>query len=133
MHAGWYNEASKELDALLRDLPNEKKKVEEERERLTKLLVQRHFENIQRGYRAGRHQWVQEQLPDFSEKFATLNAVNEVRALRRTYAENEKKMDEVRSLLDDLLKDVKGDAKLLFTEAAKTIRAELHHDTIGRL
>src|SRR5262249_26416811 len=53
VHAGWLNEASEELDAILRDLPQEKKKVEEERERLARLRVQRHFEDIERGHRAG--------------------------------------------------------------------------------
>src|SRR5215471_670586 len=133
VHAGWHNEAADELDAILRDLPKEKKKVEEERERLNKLQVQRHFEQIMRGYRAGQHQWVQEQTEDFREQYATQKAVDEVRAIGRAYKQNKEKMKEVRDFLKAQLKHVRGEEETLFTEATKAIQAELHNDTISRL
>src|SRR5262249_15193024 len=77
--------------------------------------------------------WLRDQVGEFREQYATQKAVDEVRAIGRAYAENEKKIKEVRDFLKAQLKHVRGEEETLFTEAAKAIRAELHHDTISRL
>ena len=134
VHAGWLKEADAELDGIVRDLPGEKKKVEEERERLRRLQAVRLVENIQRGHRAGRHKWVLEQLVGFPEKYAPAKAVDEFRTLQATYKASGEKIKEAERLMVELLKDVKGsDQRKLFTAAVAVIRAEMHRDSIDRL
>ncbi len=133
VHAGWYAAADAELDRIAEDLPEEKSKVVEEREKVKTLWARQQFEEVQRAHRTGRHQFVRERLSAFPERYATNKMLDDARSLRAFYSRGETKMNDARALLADLVKRVEGDDRAMFAEAATAVQVEMHLDNVGRL
>src|SRR5207249_9111139 len=62
VQAGWYEEAEKELQGILKDFPDQKEQVESSRANLTKLRTLRRIDEVEQAHKAGRYQWVHQQF-----------------------------------------------------------------------
>jgi predicted esterase len=133
VHAGWLTEAESELDRIDRDLPSETKRVEEARDKLRKLKIQKYVGEIQKADQVGRRKWVAEQLANFPEKYATPRAIEQMRTLKAGYTAADDKVKEVRTALADLRMKLKNGEKQSLTPALLAVEAELHPQFIDRL
>jgi pimeloyl-ACP methyl ester carboxylesterase len=131
--AGFLDEAAGELDLIAKEYPAEKVKVGAAREILNKLLVQRQYEDIRIGDKAGRHAWVAEQLKAINQKYATPKAVGDIQALTASYKAAAAKQKEVLERLTTLLAEVSPAERAFFTAAVKQIAKEIHAEGLERL
>jgi pimeloyl-ACP methyl ester carboxylesterase len=127
--AGWYDEAAKELSGILSDFPGEKQHVRELRKGLQGLQALRLYDDIQRGYHAGQHRQVQQQLADFPAADADAKTGAGLRSLRTKYDTANKDLQLANGLLKDLPKMLTAGAeRALLKEAATAILAEMNLD-----
>jgi len=99
---GYFDRAEEELKAIRKDFPNEKDKIDEAAARLKKLRGAHKLEEVERGYKAGRHRRVQEQLAKFPADGADEKVQARVRALRSAYDTAEEAMALTAKLLKEL-------------------------------
>lgn len=132
LNAGWLDEAEGELERISREFKDAGPQIEEAKEKIRKVRVQRHHEDIVRANNAGRRQFVTAQAPLFSEKFSTPKALAEVRKIKESYDAADAKLKEIQAFLKEL-PDTVDDSKDLFKEAAAAILQELHPDHLARL
>lgn len=134
LQAGWYDPAEYELLELYKAMPDQKEKVETGRELLRKARAAQRVDEIEEAQRAGRYQWVQEQIATLptdaldekqQTRFATLRAQAETAQANLATA---------RRLLRELPAGVTDPyQRQLFTTASAAIAAELTPDTASRL
>jgi hypothetical protein len=131
--AGWYDQAEEELNALLKDRPEEKDKVEAERRHLRRLRALQGLEELERANQAGRFAWVNKHLAGFPRVDVDEKVLAGVRALRATYETAGETLTNARRLLKALPAETPKAHRALFTEAAAAILAELDQENAGRL
>src|SRR5262249_3333667 len=132
--AGWFDRAHKELDALAKDLPEQKKRVERAREALVRLESREAFEQVKRWHKAGRHQAVLRRLEKFpAPKGTPEKLLADVRELRAAHGRTTERLKEARRHLAALVKQVKGAEHKVLVEAAPAILRELHPSNVDRL
>jgi pimeloyl-ACP methyl ester carboxylesterase len=133
VNAGWLDEADRELDGIAADLPDERSKVDQEREKLRRLQARRAFDAIEKGHRAGRRLWVQEQIRKFDEKNAQDRAVEKVQSIKTAYDVADAQTSEARKLLSDLVYRVPDSDRQLFKAGVKAILFEIDPESVSRL
>jgi pimeloyl-ACP methyl ester carboxylesterase len=132
--AGWYDKAAAELDSIVRDLPEQKEKVEAAREELKKFLAWQYVDLLEEAHKNGRHYWVRARLASFPQQGMEERVITRVNALRATYETLNKQLNLARHHLDDLSAHLSDPAQgKLLREAASAIGAELNPDTVNRL
>lgn len=133
--AGWYDVAGRELDAIARDFPDQKERVGQNRDNLQKLRLMQALDELERGYKAGRYQWVRDQLTRMPQEGVEESLAVRAQTLRTQLETSAANLRLARHFLADLpvqLGDKVTERELL-AEAAATILGELHPDTVGRL
>src|SRR5262249_8115085 len=69
--AGWFDMVEEQLDRLLKDFPDQKKRVEEARTLVAKLRARDEYEQIKNWYHGGRTEGVRKRLEKFPEQHAS--------------------------------------------------------------
>lgn len=135
VQAGWLDQAEQELETLLKDLPDQKDKVEAYRENLRRLRAQQLLDDLERAHRAGRHQWAQEQLAKFPRQAVDERFLPRLQMLETKYAAANENLTLARRLLKELPEKLPETTthRPLFVESVKTILAELTVDNVQRL
>src|SRR5438034_3173217 len=129
VQAGWYEMADEELTEILKVFPAEKERIDASRESLRKLQIDKHVEELERGYQIGRHAWVQQQLADFPISSVDETALTTIRTLKSRYEEANERLTQWRRSLDGLRKQIKEpDERKLLDEAAAAILKEVRLD-----
>jgi predicted esterase len=133
VQAGWYEDADRELDGIINDLPAQKDKAEATKGAVARIRNREAFEELKRMHLAGQYSRVRKRLAEFPEKEASPQTVKELENLRKDYEDITERLTSVAKFLAALPKEVKGDQKEIFTEAATAILAELQPDSYPRL
>jgi len=128
VQAGWYDDAEKELERILKDLPNEKEKVYSARENLRQLRAQQWTEAIELAAKSGRHEWVQTQLTNFPEKGTDEQLLMRIRSLGAKYERASEDLKQARKFLGDLPGQLKTDKDKQLVEAVAALVGELRLD-----
>lgn len=131
--AGWYDLAEKELDELGREQPDKKERIEEARRTLTGMRTRERFEAIKRMDYAGQTQALRKALADFPEKGISEEFLVYLREVRARQAASDLLMKRAQHHLTECASTVVGMHAKLLTEAATTIRRELHPSSVRRL
>jgi pimeloyl-ACP methyl ester carboxylesterase len=134
MQAGWFHEADQELDALLKDAPDQKAKVDEARKTLRGFQAQHFCDDLEQASKAGQHQSVLKWLERFPRADADERQQIRFRALQRKYEEGQEAIAAARKYLNSLPPLISPEEhKRIFGEAAAAIQAELGFDNHARL
>lgn len=135
VQAGWLDLADQELETILKDLPDQKEKVEAHRENLRRLRAQQLLDDLERAHKAGRHQWVQEQLAKYPRQAVDEKLLTRLQAIEANYATANENLTLARRLLKELPEKLPETTthRPLFVESVKTILAELTVDNVQRL
>jgi pimeloyl-ACP methyl ester carboxylesterase len=131
--AGWYDHAERELDRLLKDLPDQKERVETARTTLNKMRTRERFEEIKRLHQAGQQESVRKRIADFPSKQATEPMLVHLRELKAEHDTLAEQQQQASRHLEELGRIVIGPHRDILASAAQTIREELHVRTVGRL
>jgi pimeloyl-ACP methyl ester carboxylesterase len=137
LQAGWRDQAAKELDLLVKALPEQKEKVADLRKALQGLQDLQWVDDLERAHKVGQHKEVQERLARFAEDKMEARLgekqLTQVQTIKGFYDQKDK-FKEAQRLLKELPDKVVGalDRKL-FTAAARAITAELTYETLPRL
>jgi predicted esterase len=133
VQARWYGTAAQELDQLAKDFPkpddDQKRQINGTRESLARFQLASVYEQIERGYRAGRHAWVQKELEDFPADDAAANIQARITDLKGKYSTAAASLKQARHFLGVLPAQVKAlPDRDLFRAAAEAILAEMSLD-----
>jgi hypothetical protein len=131
--AGWFDLARKELDRLLKDIPEQKERVQAAHLALTRLEARDRLEEIKRWQQGGRHLAVRKALADFPEKDVPEQILSDIRTLRTKDAHAQVRMKEATDFLAECGKACTEPNHKLLVEASAAIRNELHLDNLDRL
>ncbi len=135
IQADLLDEADKDLERLLADLPNEQKRHAGLRAEVVGLRAEQLVAEIERAKDAGRHEWAKKALQEFA-KFPKAEVPKGVATkaltLRAEYETLFAKFEQAKTQLAQLAKKVPA-ADQFLTVAAKAVRDELHPDTVTRL
>jgi hypothetical protein len=123
--AGWYTFAERELDRLVRDLPDQKLRVDKAREVLAGLRRGDLFEEIKRLHNAGQFEAVRKRLADFPETGAEAKMVADLHEIKSDYEATALRRDEAVRLLDEARRGLKGTDADALGKAAKALLADL--------
>lgn len=134
MQAGWYAEATRELDALAKDFPSEQEKVERTRKDLNRMLALKRADELEAAGRAGQYGRSQELLRDFPLEEAPERVVSSVRLRELDLRTRDKKLQNAKRLFTLVRQDVNSGSKIAgCEEAIAEIDRELNHDNCERL
>jgi hypothetical protein len=134
MQAGWYDLAEAELEGIEKAHPKEKEKVEEARQRYKKLRAMQQLDDIERGERAGRHRWVQQQLADLPRDLLDDQLAAKARLMAEKYEGLNESLKQARRLLKELPEEVRvPEQRKFLSEVADAITPDLNLDTVDRL
>src|SRR5262249_25393197 len=123
--AGWFDEADKELDQLLKDLPDKAKEIAEARQAIQSSRIEQLLADIERATKTGRHAWAREQL-DKSPASADAKQLASARVLKSNEAAALEAVTQARRHLKAVLERVSdGDDRKLWQGAVTAILAEL--------
>jgi pimeloyl-ACP methyl ester carboxylesterase len=134
--AGWYDVAEKELDALLKDAPGSAKEITEARDGLELLKLDRLVTDVERAQKAGRHDWVLEQLAHLPKlpNDAGAKQLATLANLKAKCDSTDESLKAVPRYLKDLVDRIaNADERKSWEEAATAITAEVNADNVGRL
>ena len=114
--AGMYPRASRELDGLLKDFPDYKKKADEVRLELRQLTAKQIQAELRRRKSAGQHRLVYQSCVKFPTKNITAAVLKEITSLKKEYDDARKKGERALALLMDL------EAKLTNEKTVKAVK-----------
>src|SRR5439155_8553203 len=119
---------------ILKEMPDEKEKVETQRENLKRLRVAKLFDDIERAHKAGQYQWVREQTARFPQQAADPKVLAQLTTLQTQLETADTNLAHARRFLRELAvgDDENVDHKVL-ADAAAAIQTELNADTVPRL
>jgi pimeloyl-ACP methyl ester carboxylesterase len=132
VQADWLDEADKDLDRLLADLPAEKPRYTRLKAEVNALRAEKLMAEIERARDSGRHHWAIQTLAAFPKEDVPKSVGTKVTTLRVDYEKRTARFDAARRSLDDLTKRANA-ANPWLIDAAKAVRAEVHLDTLSRL
>jgi pimeloyl-ACP methyl ester carboxylesterase len=127
--AGWYDEAEQELARLLKDLPDQKERVDGARQTLARLRARVRFEEIKHLHHAGRYEAARRLMADYPEADATEPMLATLQELRSEYEQSDRRLRETARLLEAVRRQASGP----LAEAAGVVASELDADGAGRL
>lgn len=128
--AGWYDEAEKEYEAILKEFPEEKEKVTAAREHLRGLRNFQFIEAIELASQARQHARAQQLLARFPRQDVDEAVLERARRLRAKYESQNETLKQTLRLLTELAGRVQ---EKRLQEVASGILAHLNHDNVGRL
>jgi hypothetical protein len=129
IEAEWLRDAEEELDRIQKDFPKAKERVDEARKNLKGLQALQLYDDIKRAHDAGQYQWVKERFAKLPDSGLPEKMHAEMRALHAEYEAAEANLKLARRYFDELAAALDGkdaDLKPVLTEAARSIRDELH-------
>jgi pimeloyl-ACP methyl ester carboxylesterase len=144
--AGWFDLAETELNQALRDVPDQKERIEAARKMLLKLSTREQLEEIKCRHLAGQHRRVRQMLVDFPSKGdadkkaleqlrehddAYKKILSELEELKADYENTDRLLKESGRLLDKVRRD--GSVKRVLAQAGAEIVHELNFENVGRL
>jgi predicted esterase len=137
LQAGWTDLARRELQAILKDFPDQKKTVEPLLETLTKQSAAATLDEVETAHRVGQHEEAQERIRRFfadgQDALVREEQVLQLQVHKTKYAEAEEALTLARRLLKDLPPKADEEERPLFEAAARAIAGELNFDTLPRL
>ncbi len=122
IQAGLYNFASKELESLVKDFPEQKKNAEEARFQLRQLTAKQIIGELKRRRLAGQHRLVYASCRKFPKKDVTAAVLRDIEQIKREYEDARAAAEKALTLLMDLESQLK-DPKVL--AAVKPMRSEI--------
>lgn len=135
VQAGWLDLAEQELETILKDLPDQKEKVETHRENLRRLRAEQLLDDIERAHKAGRHQWAQEQLAKFPRTALDERQLVRLQTVETKYTTANENLKQARRFLKELPSQLPETTthRPLLVDSAAIILAELTLDNVQRL
>lgn len=133
IQAGWLDEADKDLSALLAALPGEKKRHARLKAEVNILRADQLIAEIERARDSGRHQWAIRALETFPKDDVPRLVGQKVTALRADYDKRTDQIKRAHQFLTDLTAKVNPAANRWLTDAATSVKNEVHLDTLARL
>jgi hypothetical protein len=133
VQAGWLDQAEEELNAIVKDNPNEKEKADGYRKSLKERKALQLFDAIERAHQAGQFRWVEANLARFPHQVADQRAAAGIRSLKASYETARDNLGLARRLLKDLPPRTRGAHQEMFTEAADVILESLDMENVVRL
>ena len=131
--AGWFDIADRELDRLLKDLPDEKERVERARLMIDKLRARDLWEQTKTLYQAGRYDAVRARLAKFPVKKVPDRIQADMREMKERMAGSAALMEEAAAALQACSTEVTTPNGRSLASVVPIIRSELHPTTVGRL
>lgn len=133
IQADWLDEADKELDRLLADLPTEKERFARLKSEVNGLRADKRMVEIEQAHNSGRHQWAIDALARFPKDDVPRSIAIKVTAMRAEYESRNARFALAKRYLGTLPKQVNAAANQFLTEGAAAVRNEVHLDTLSRL
>ena len=131
--AGWFALADRELDSILKDLPEEKERVAAARATVDRLRARDEWEEVKRWHQGGRDTEAAKRLADFPTRNAPDRILLDVRELQAKLKATAEAVEQAGRALDAQMQDAKTPTGRALASAATLIRRELHPATVGRL
>jgi hypothetical protein len=132
--AGWFDQADKGLDAIVKDHPDERGRVEGAREVLARVRARERLEQIKRRVAAAQYGAARRMVADFPDKGAAEPVLTKARDLQAEIEAKAARLAEARRQLDALGRDLKAaEAPAELRDAAAALAAELHPDRVPAL
>jgi hypothetical protein len=132
--AGWFDLADEELNRLLKDFPDQKKRVEDGREVVGKLRARAEWEEIKNWYHAGRYNAVSRRLVQAEQnKHATDRVLADMREMKDRLASDQGMLAQATAALDECGKQVTTPEGRALLSAVAVLKRELNAASIGRL
>ena len=131
--ASLFPQAERELDALLKERPEERDRVATARATLDRLKGRDAWEEIKKWHQAGREREVAKRLAAFPTQNVPDRVLLDVRELESRLKATVGLVDQVGTALDEQVKDVKTPTGRSLASAVGEIRKELHPANVARL
>lgn len=131
--AGLFALADRELDNLLKDLPEQKERVASARATVDRLKARDEWEEVKRWHQGGRDKEAAKRLADFPTRNAPDRILLDIRELQTKLKATADAVEQAGKALDDQMQDAKTPNGRALASAATMIRRELHPATVGRL
>jgi hypothetical protein len=131
--AGWFDVADRELDRLLKDMPDEKERVSHARNTVLKLRARDLWEQTKNWYQAGRYEAVRKRLGDFPVKNPPDRIKADIREMKARLAGGDALLGEAGKALEACSKAVGPGQGAQLASAVRVIQTELNRYTVGRL
>jgi pimeloyl-ACP methyl ester carboxylesterase len=131
--AGWFDHAEKELDRLVKDLPEQQERVAAARAALRRMRAREQFEDVKRLHLAGQPGAVRRKIAEFKEADASEQMLADLREIKSEYDSTAQRIADAARLLDGVRRDLTGPGTEVLAEAAAALAAELGPDNVGRL
>jgi pimeloyl-ACP methyl ester carboxylesterase len=134
LQAGWFDEAERELDMILKDLPNEKEKVESGRQAVKAARADVDFDDLALAFRVGQYSRSRDILARFPWDDASKFAKDDARKYKARLEASDEAIKVARGYLKDLPDRVfPAEHKQVYAAAAATISDDLTADNIDHL
>ena len=134
LQAKLYDDAEREYQSLAKDFPDQQEKIEAARDNLRKLRQMQGLDDLERAQKAGRHNWVQEQLAAWPTQGLDERSLGRVQSLKTIYDSTQPNVAQARRYLKELPGRLTSPGtRQLLTEAATAILDELTLENVGRL
>jgi pimeloyl-ACP methyl ester carboxylesterase len=131
--AGWLDLADRELDNLVKEVPDQKQRVEAARKTLAKLRARDGLEEIKRRHLAGQHRRVRKLLADFPTQGVPKQQIAQLEELKAEYEKTDALLRETGRLLAWARKADTGADSAWLRDAAALIEADLNFENVARL
>jgi pimeloyl-ACP methyl ester carboxylesterase len=131
--AGYYDLADNDLQRTLKDFPEEKEEIEKWMKVVGDIKARENLEEVKRLALGGQHKAVLERIESFPKKYADEKTLATLRGLKSDYETAKERGVQALKYLSDLSKEVSGDNRDVFRDAASAIRQELCYDNVNRL
>jgi pimeloyl-ACP methyl ester carboxylesterase len=133
VQAGWYDQADAELDRLVKDHPDQTKRVEEARKMLATMRARDTWEETKNWYHGGRFGAIKKRLGDFAKKGVPERIQADAREMGAKIARNDELLEQATKALDEQMKAAATPQGKALASAVAVIRTELHPASVGRL
>jgi pimeloyl-ACP methyl ester carboxylesterase len=131
--AGWFDVADKELDRLIKDFPDQKRRVEEARKMVARLRAREEWEQIKNWYHGARYEAVRKRIDKFPVGHAPDRVLADLREMKSKITQSDEMLAESKKALDACAKDVKTAKGRSLASVVPLIKKELHATTVERL
>jgi pimeloyl-ACP methyl ester carboxylesterase len=125
--------AERELDQLLKDLPDQKERVASARATVDRLKARDEWEEIKKWHQGGRDKEVAKRLAEFPTRNVPDRILLDVRELQGRLKATLDTVEQAGTALDEQVRAAKTATGKSLASAAGQIRKELHPATVGRL
>lgn len=131
--AGWLDLAERELDAVLKDHPDQKDRIKTAREMVAKIRARDDWEAIKNRFHAGQFAEVTRRLGKFDPRGAGDRVQADVRQMRERLANAKAQLAEAKKALEDYGQAATTSQGKSLASAVAVILKELHPATVDRL